>query len=89
MNHDKKRKYIARLASKGAAIKPAEKPMCSTCAFKLDSDANKEQQAVDDAFACLALYGIFNCHHREGECSGFTMAKTLIEALDKAMEENL
>ncbi len=74
------RKYIAEMARKGAAIKPLGK-MCSTCAFKLGSDANLEPHNVDAAFQTVAFeQNVFNCHKELGVdkgcvCVGFLHAR--------------
>ena len=73
------RTYIAAIAKKGAAIKRLGK-MCSTCAFKLDSDANMEPHNVETAFESVAFQqNVFNCHIESGKdkgcpCVGFLHA---------------
>lgn len=73
------RKKLAELALKGAKIENLGR-MCSTCAFKLDSDANLEPHNVEAAWDCLAYEGKFYCHVTAGvdkgcECIGFKYAK--------------
>lgn len=82
VNH--KRKFIADLAIKGAKIKRLGK-MCSTCAFKHNSDANLEPHNVDTAAQCVIFdLGVFNCHKEidvdaKKRCVGFLHAKQYVE----------
>lgn len=85
---DHQRKYIAELAKKGAAIKPLGK-MCSTCAFKHNSDANLEPHNVEAA-AESAIFGqeVFNCHKNKYEdsgnrCVGYLHARQFVEQSEK------
>ncbi|MGV0947638.1 hypothetical protein ACTS93_10875 [Empedobacter falsenii] len=82
-----KRKTISNYAVEGAKIKNIGK-MCKTCAFKFDSEANKEPHNVDAAFQCLAYDMQFNCHINIGEnkgceCIGFQYAKMYLEKKNK------
>lgn len=84
-HHDRQRRMLADLAMKGAKLGNLGK-MCSTCAFKLDSDANLEPHNVDAAADCIAYGGTFNCHVTSGvdkgcECVGFKYAKAYFESL--------
>jgi hypothetical protein len=78
---------IAEYAKEGAKIGPDLGKMCSTCAFKLNSDANLEPHNAEAAMQCLAYYMAFNCHKKEGgdkgcECIGFKYAKRYLESLE-------
>lgn len=79
---DVMRKRLALLARAGAKFADQGK-MCSTCAFKLDSDANLEPHNVEAAWECLAYEGQFNCHITSGvnkgcRCVGFKYAQSAI-----------
>ncbi len=85
---------IAGTAKKGAKIKRLGR-MCNDCAFKLNSDANKDDEATMAAIDCLAFQGQFNCHQVDanGEfidkgtpCIGFLHAKQFYDQFEK--EEN-
>lgn len=79
------RKYIADVASKGAKIKRLGK-MCGTCAFKYNSDGNKEPHNVEAAAACVIFeQGTFNCHKEidvdAGKtCIGFLHAQQYVKS---------
>ena len=80
--NDVMRKRLALLARNGAKFGDQGK-MCSTCAFKLDSEANQEPHNVEAAWECLAYEGQFNCHVTSGVdkgcvCVGFKYAKAAI-----------
>jgi hypothetical protein len=72
------RNYIAELAVKGASIKNCGK-MCSSCAFKKDSEANLERHNVEAAIQSLEM-GQFNCHIETDVDSG-TPCKGFLNAL--------
>lgn len=80
--HD--RKWISELAKKGAAIKNLG-PMCHSCAFKFNSEANLEPYNVAVASDCLLMSNTFNCHKEKGvdkgcECIGFKHAKQYLNS---------
>jgi hypothetical protein len=74
------RKYISEIAKKGAQIKVLGK-MCSTCAFKFNSEANLEPHNVESAFMSIGYDNqVFNCHEQIGVdkgcvCVGYLHAK--------------
>lgn len=80
---DHQRRFIADMAMKGAAIKN-HGAMCSTCAFKFDSDANKEPHNVESAAQCVIFdLGVFHCHKEIDvdagvPCKGFLNAKEYV-----------
>lgn len=79
---DNQRKYIAQLAIDGAKIKNCGK-MCSSCAFKLNSEANLESHNVEAAAQSL-MYGQFNCHIETNidsgkPCAGFMNALQIVD----------
>lgn len=66
--------------------------MCHDCAFRLGSDANNDEAAVNAAADCLAFGATFNCHidvkdqkgniidriDRQKICAGFAYAKQYV-----------
>ena len=74
---------LASMAQKGAKVvaKSDHKKMCSQCAFKAGSDANKEPDTILKAMEALVSPNmVFKCHEDKKEiCGGYFLADKLNE----------
>lgn len=68
-------------ARKGAAMAPGDK-MCSGCAFRPGTEANRDGEFIEFAASQIAHGCGFKCHIKDQECVGFKYMKQYMDSIE-------